>query len=244
MFRTILLRKAQQSSLLLKRHILLALLCLGGTVPAAGAVNEPQPPAGETNPIQVIIEAQTHADQTPYAVSYRAARAGCTISWIAYANEPGVVKYDAVCPATLGEQLPLLNAIGSTYLSKDRNASAFHVLFWGRLAPDDTGASREMSQRLAVAAFHSAEWDRASGKPKTGDINLFARTLANQAKIYPELTELFTGLHRSVVLTHVEKVLVLKAKKLPFFDELKKLGVKGSDRLPFDFMAWFSIMPE
>jgi hypothetical protein len=224
--------------------VILALFCLGGAAAAAGAVNEPPSPVGTVDSVQVVIEQQAHANQTPYAVIYRAARLDCFVSWIAYLNEPGVVKYDAECPAPLSEQLPLLKAVGATYLSQDRNASAFHVLFWGRLAPDDARASREMSLRLAIAAFHSAGWDKALGKPKSGDINLFARDLANQARIYPELTELFAGLHRSVVLTNVEKVLVLKAKKLPFFAELKKLGVKGSDRLPFDFMAWFSVMPE
>lgn len=241
----ILLRKTDQASVPAKPTlIILALLCLAGVVPAAGGVPEPQPPAVAADAPRVVIETKTHADQTPYAVIYRAAHNDCTVSWIAYANEPDVVKYDADCPAPLNEQLPLLNAVGSTYLSQDRNAPAFHVFSWGRLAPDDVRASREMALRLAVAAFHSPDWDKARGKPKSGDINLFARDLANQAKIYPELTELFAGFHRSVVLTHVEKVLVLKAKKLPFFAELKTLGVKGSDRLPFDFMAWFSIMPE
>jgi hypothetical protein len=219
------------------------LLWLAGAVPASGAVNEPQPPAEAVAAPQVVIEQKTLADQTPYAVAYRATHGDCTVSWVAYDNEPGVIKYEADCPAPLGEQLPLLNAIGSTYLSHNRNPPAFHVLSWGRLAPDDARASREMSFRLAVAAFHSPDWDKVRGKPNSGDIDLFARDLATQARIYPELTELFTGLNRSVALTHVEKVLVLKAKKLPFFAELKKLGVKGSDRLPFDFMAWFSIMP-
>jgi hypothetical protein len=245
MSRTILQRKTEQASVLTKYPVLLLVLfCLAGAVPVAGEVHGPQPPAIAAEAPRVAIEQLTHEDQTPYAVIYRAGRGDCSVSWIAYQNEPGVVKYDAVCPAPLAEQLPLLNAIGVTYLSQDRNAPAFHVLFWGRLAPDDVRASREMSLRLALAAFRSADWDKARGKPKAGDINLFARDLANQAGIYPELTELFKTLHRSVALTHVEKVLVVKAKKLPLFPELKQLGVKGSDRLPFDFMAWFSILPE
>lgn len=224
--------------------LLFVLFCLAGAVPVAGQVAGPQPAAIATDIPRVVIEQRTHEDQTPYAVIYRAGRGDCSVSWIAYRNEPGVVKYDADCPASLAEQLPLLNAIGATYLSQDRDAAAFHVLFWGRLAPDDVRASREMALRLALAAFRSDGWDKSRGKPKAGDINQFVRDLANQARIYPELTELFTGLQRSVVLTHVEKVLVVKAKKLPFFQELEKQGVKKSDRLPFDCMAWFSIMPK
>lgn len=245
MLRNILQRKPDQASRRPKRFlVILAFFCLAGAVPAMGTVSEPQPPAETVAPARVVIEQKTHADQTPYAVSYRAPRGDCAVSWIAYLNEPGVVKYESDCPASLAEQLPLLNDICATYLGQDRNAPAFRVLFWGRLAPDDARVSREMSLRLALAAFRSPDWDKTRGKPKTGDINLFARDLANQAGIYPELTALFTGFHRRVVLTHVEKVLVLKAKKLPFFAELEKLGVKKSDRLPFDFMAWFSIMPE
>jgi hypothetical protein len=98
-----------------------------------------------------------------------------------------------------------------------------------------------MSFRLAVAAFASSGWDKIRGRPTQGDINRFTRDLANQARIYPELQELFAGFPRRVTLSHVEKVLVLKAGQLPFFDQLKKLGVKAADRLPFDCMAWFAV---
>jgi hypothetical protein len=39
----------------------------------------------------------------------------------------------------------------------------------------------------------------------------------------------------------VEKVRVLEAGKLPFYDQLKQKGVAATDRLPFDCMAWFSL---
>jgi len=189
----------------------------------------------------VLIEHQTFDGITPFSTTYRAAHDDCTIAWIAYNNEPGVVKYTQNCTASLVEQLPLLKSICSAFLSQDRNAEVFHTLFWGRLASDSRAASREMSFRLAAAAFLSQEWDKRSGRPKSNDINRFARDLANQAMIYPELQELFANFHLSVTLSHVEKVLVLKAGQLPFYSELERLGARAADRLPFDCMAWFAV---
>jgi len=142
----------------------------------------------------------------------------------------------------LSEQTPLLEKICSEFFSKDRNAQAFRTLFWGRLAPDEPRpALQEMSLRLALAAHKSPGWDTKRGRPKNGDINGFVRDLANRAMIYPELKELFARFHKSVVFSCAEKVLVQKAEKLPFFEQLKQQGVKATDKLPFDCMTWFSV---
>jgi hypothetical protein len=212
--------------------------CLFRATPAIAATDDSAPPAGE---VEVAVETQTFDGATPYATNYRAVHDGCTVTWIAYRNEPGVVKYAADCPAPLAAQLPLLRAVCAAYLEQDPGAAAFRTLFWGRLAPDDPTSSREMSFRLAAAAFASPGWDRVRGKPKQGDINRFARDLANQAGIYAELTELFAPFHRAVTLGTVEKVLVVPAGDLPFFPELRKLGVRAADRLPYDGMAWFAV---
>jgi hypothetical protein len=204
--------------------------------------NGPLPSAGgAAGMLPVAIEAQTYDDGTLYANRYRASLNDCSITWIAYNNEPGVVKYQPDCPAPLMEQMPLMSAICASFLANDLNASAFRTLFWGRLAPDSATVSHEMSFRLAAAAFASSDWDKVRGRPTQGNINRFTRDLANQARIYPELEELFSGFHRTVTLRTVEKVLVQKAGQLPFFDQLKNLGVKADDLLPFDGMAWFSI---
>jgi hypothetical protein len=59
--------------------------------------------------------------------------------------------------------------------------------------------------------------------------------------IYPELKELFERFQRTIRFSCAEKVLVTEAAKLPFYDQLKQRGVKASDKLPFDCMAWFSV---
>lgn len=220
------------------RLLLFALLQAVATVAATAAAAQSAGAAGTT---PVAIEAQTYDGTTVYATRYRASSANCSITWIAYNNEPGVVKYEPDCPALLAEQLPLMAAIGSSFLASDRNAPAFRTFFWGTLAPDSAAGSHEMSYRLAAAAFGASGWDKVRGQPKEGDINGFVRDLANQAGIYPELTELFASFQRTVRLAHAEKVLVAKAGQLPFFPQLEALGVRAADRLPFDCMAWFAI---
>ena len=59
--------------------------------------------------------------------------------------------------------------------------------------------------------------------------------------IYPELRALFREYGRDIEMASVEKVLVLRAGQLPFFDRLQKGGALAGDKLPFDCQAWFTI---
>ena len=122
-------------------------------------------------------------------------------------------------------------------------ADRFQTVSWGRLFPDGPTDST-MAIRLALAAKRSPAWDAAKGKPRTGDINAFVRKLANDAAIYEELRPVFRQAGLSIKLTSVEKVLVLPAGQLPFFERLRGKGVGARDRLPFDCQTWFSIRRE
>jgi hypothetical protein len=174
--------------------------------------------------------------------TYRIAQEGCAIEWMVRDVEPQVVKHRARCTATLAEQLPLMQAVAAVFYRQDPNAEAFRTLFWGRLTPDETrDGPQEMAYRLALTAFKSPGWDARQGKPKDGDINGFVRKLANEALIYPELEALFARFNRKIRFSSAEKVLVLRADKLAFFDRLKAEGVGASDKLPFDCLAWFSV---
>jgi len=42
-------------------------------------------------------------------------------------------------------------------------------------------------------------------------------------------------------MASVEKVLVLRAGQLAFFDRLQKGGALAGDKLPFDCQVWFTI---
>ena len=98
-----------------------------------------------------------------------------------------------------------------------------------------------LAVRLALAAKRSPEWDAARGAPRGGDINGWVRKLANDALIYEELRPVFREVGLEIRCASVEKVLILPAGKLPFFDKLREAGAQAKDKLPFDCQTWFSV---
>jgi hypothetical protein len=211
------------------------LFCTPGMGGSDGPAAPPRPAGSDT--AEVAIELSSQWNATIYKISAK----DCTIEWIARNAEPGVIKHSAECTVLLSEQIPLLEKICKQFFSKDKNAQAFRTLFWGRLEPDIPNGSGELSLRLALAAHKSPGWDAKRGKPKNGDINGFVKDLANSDMIYPELKELFERFYKSIKFSCAEKVLVLKAGNLPFYQQLQQQGVKAAEKLPFDCMAWFSI---
>ena len=188
-----------------------------------------------------IPEAVVEFNALDETTTYRIVSGDCTIEWIVRDSEKDVVKHRAQCAAPLKRQLPLLIKVGTEFFSNDRHAQTLRTLFWGGVEPEGKPASRELSLRLALAAYQSSGWDLKKGKPKKEDINRFVRDLANKKMIYPELQELFEGFGRSITLRTVEKVRVLEAGQLPFFEQLQQQGIQKNDRLPFDCLVWFSI---
>jgi len=190
-------------------------------------------PHAESTPSEVIIERSTDDNATTYYISHK----DCRIEWIARDAEVGVVKLWSQCALPLSEQMLLITRIYTEFLRTDKNARALHMLFLGEIDPDTATGPRDMSIRLALAAHKSPEWDAQRGEARNGDINGFVKDLANREMIYPELKELFGRVHQSIKVSCVEKVLVQRAEILPYFDQLKKRGVKASDKLPFDCMT-------
>jgi len=223
---------------LFKSAALILLLCLAAEVNRGGQQNDRQAIAAPAPPGDAV-ETSIGPDATTYSII----NGDCEIKWIAYTTEAnrGVVKHWARCPAPLEQQTPSLARIFKEFLTRDRNAPSFRTLFWGGLVPETRPASLEMPLRLALAAHRSAAWDVKRGRPAQGDLNRFIRDLANQGPIYPELKQLFGRFYLSISVASVEKVRVLEAGELPFFDELKKQGVQAADKLPFDCMVWFDL---
>jgi hypothetical protein len=231
-------RSSSSTVALVKSACLICLLCLTTAGGIAGQKNVREAIAAGEPPI-AAVETSSSSDATIYSI----ADGDCTIQWIVYTTElnRSVVKHAARCQATLSQRLPLLTSLFGEFLSKDRNAPSFHTLFWGGLVPETSPASLELPLRLAQAAYRSPGWDVKRGRPANGDPNGFVKKLANEEPIYPELRTLFERFHRTVSIASVEKVRVLEARKLPFYDELKKQGVQAADRLPFDCMVWFLV---
>jgi len=169
----------------------------------------------------------------------------CQISWIVMSGiNKGVVKHRSECDFTLDKQLPFLSKILDKVFEDRTNVRTIRTLFWGRLLPDG-GKDFVMSQRLAIAAKASPLWDAERGRPKSSEfINVFIARLANEAVIYKELNELFEKHKMKLRVSGVEKVLVANANQFPFFDELRKRGIKATEKLPYDCMTWFSVSTE
>ncbi|MBU1564013.1 MAG: hypothetical protein KJ630_00120 [Proteobacteria bacterium] len=190
------------------------------------------------NEDRVTIKKRPELFETVYSLGNES----CELSLTAYESELnlGVVTVRSNCGLSWKRQLSLFEKGLTKVLEDEKQARAFRALSWGRLAPDQR-VPHEMSYRLALAAFESPLWDKKRGRPKTGHENNFVEELANKANIYSEIKLIFDALNLSLGFSHAEKVLVMEAGKLPFFDALSMHGVQTKDKLPFDCQAWFSV---
>ena len=204
------------------------LTCAMGRVPEAGVRQEDE----------VTME----RDAALGEVRYSTAKGNCRITWTAHTTEinRSVIRHRAECELPPGEQVPLLAKLLRKVVESGTDQSQFRTLSWGRIYPDGPQDST-LAVRLALAAKNSDGWDAAKGVARSGDVNGFVRKLANDEMMYPELRALFREYGMDIELASVEKVLVLPAGRLPFFDRLQKGGAQAGDKLPFDCQAWFSI---
>jgi hypothetical protein len=187
---------------------------------------------------EITIDHRQAFSETVYSLG----DSSCELSLTVYESELnlGVVTVRSTCSSSWQRQLSLLEKGLSRVLEDEKQARSFRALSWGRLAPDQR-VPHELSYRLALAAFASPLWDKKRGRPKTGHENNCVVELANKAEIYRDIKPIFVALNRSIRFSSAEKVLVMEAEKLPFFDALKARGVQARDRLPFDCQAWFSV---
>jgi hypothetical protein len=216
----------KQAAVLTVCGVLLA--CAGDKAPDAGV--EPED--------EVTVE----RDTAPGEIRYGTAQGNCRITWTVYTTELNrdVIRHRADCDLPPAEQIRLLAKLLRKVMESGADRSQFRTLSWGRLYPDGP-QDATMAARLALAAKNSAGWDTARGLPRSGDVNGFVRQLANDRLIYPELRALFREYGRDIEMASVEKVLVLRAGQLAFFDRLQKGGALAGDKLPFDCQVWFTI---
>jgi hypothetical protein len=196
------------------------------------------PPAGDAGQDNAIVVRSPEFRETTFEIL----SGECRISWTVYESDAnrGVIRHRSDCGLSLGEQAALTSKLLRKVTQSGTDATRFRTLSWGRLYPDGA-QDAALSARLALAAKRSADWDPVRGTPQSGDINGWVRKLANEALIYAELRPVFREFGLDIHLASVEKVLVFKAKLLPFFDMLREAGVQPDDRLPFDCQAWFSV---
>lgn len=217
--------------------IVAAVTALFASESFAGVPFQTKPSVNEQ--AEVLIEREPGRMARHYSLSAE----DCRVSWIVFESVPnrGVIQNRTSCSRPLREQMPALSRI-LALVSKDLEAiETPHTFVWGRLTPDERQDDLEMALRLALAAHKSASWDAKLGRPQSGHVNNFVVQIANREMIYPELKELFEGCGFELKLTHAEKVLVMSAGKLTFFDRLKGAGVRPSEKLPFDCQAYFIV---
>ena len=174
--------------------------------------------------------------------TYSEVQGECRVAWIVADTElnRAVIRHRSECSLPLAGQVPIIAKIMHRVLVTPADYDRFHTLDWGRLHPDGH-PDPTMAMRLALAARRSPQWDAVLGRPRTGDINGFVRKLANDALIYAELRDMFRAAGLEIRVAAVEKVLVLRARQLPFFDRLGSTTIKPADKVPYDCMTWFSI---
>jgi hypothetical protein len=199
---------------------------------AASLAAAPAPPSDAV----VVTSSPAYAETT-----YSTAEGACRIRWIVSHSElnQGVIRHRSDCGLPFPEQMPLIARVMARVLEDAPGLGPASTLFWGRLYPDGQ-RDQVLAARLAAAAKQSPRWDSARGRPAAGDPNTFVRKLANDARIYAELRELFRRFGLDIEVAAVEKVLVGRAAQLPFLQPLPK-GIEPRDRLPYDCMTWFSI---
>ena len=188
----------------------------------------------------VVVERSAEYRETNYTI----AAGECRIVWTVFGTESNrrVIRHRAGCGLPLREQAPMIGRLLRRVMSSEVGAAELRTLDWGRLYPDGV-KDETLAVRLAIAAKRSEEWDTVKGVPRNGDMNGWARKVANAALIYRELLPVFLEAGMEIQISAVEKVLVDQAGQLPFYEELRLNGVRADDRVPFDFQAWFSVLP-
>jgi len=153
-------------------------------------------------------------------------------------------------PAPADQGYPLGTVAVSLFLTNERR-------FEGRSAEDRDRASAYQVQlvvacsagflerrdpRAADLAITANDWDhRVNNLHYRGD-HEFA--VGHNISVAPQMDA--DGHCHQISTTWlpqatVEKVLVQRARLLPFFQQLREAGVQPEDRLPFDCQAWFSV---
>ncbi len=185
---------------------------------------------------QVNIEANPEYQERYYSICDGL----CEFKWEIYLTEinKGIIGNRTACYKSLQDQAYILSELLQTVLDDKKGSGPYHTLFWRRLYNTDSNSNNNMAVRLAVAASRSLKWDKKKGRFQEGYSIV---DLANDAMIYQELFDVFRGAGLKLKMVSGEKVLIARADKVSFFSKLKEHGIKPEDRIPYDFMVWFSI---
>jgi hypothetical protein len=183
---------------------------------------------------EVSVQPRLGGAEVVYQVSDGISR----ITWTVFKTKlnEGIIKQESQAAEPLAAQLPLISALLRKVLEDKSVAANFHTLGVGNLDSIDG-----MSEKLALAAHQSPDWNSAKGQPRTSLLNNFVLNLLKTDHFYDQLQKVFQTFHRTVTVVGVEQVQVSKAGDLSFFDRLRRAGIRKSDRVPYNGVVSLSI---
>jgi hypothetical protein len=126
------------------------------------------------------------------------------------------LHYTSNCYLPVSE-LPLLLSRLLDTLTKTVELDTLGWVWWGPIynfesSPTD---SSEFASRLTTAAFHSPEWNRQTGQPKSLPLDGFLVKLMNDERVFAEVIDVFAEHGISLKVAGVEKIGILAARESP-----------------------------
>lgn len=210
------------------------------TQPAAAATAAASAPASIEKPATEGVTASIELDPKSGQRIYRAQSGDCEVRWVIQLSqaEDGAMRHHAQCKLPVEKQAPLYQAVLDRVLE---DKLALRTLSWGRIDPDGAKQDHTLAVRLSLAAKKSKQWNSKTGRGAKGNDNKAVKEIANSGQVFVELEKIFHERSLGFEVKSIEKVLVLPAKKLPFWAQLEAEGVAATDRLPFDAQIMFAI---
>jgi hypothetical protein len=155
------------------------------------------------------------------------------------AAEPDALRARTPCPLSPSSAAALL-AQGLARMFPGQ-APPVRSIFLGRLLDYP-----EWSERLALAAARSRQWDSRRGRPRPpgSSANATVARLLNGPAYPVELRPVFAPYGLTACLGGVEKVLALPAKAAIRREAREPAGLAESALLPADAMVWLRLQPE
>jgi len=179
-------------------------------------------------------------------VAYSAEIDGCQIQWNVVEYKDNLDKYSiykkSSCTFPLSRQIPIHRAILAKIV-EDYESARLVNLSWGSFGRSEA-KHWSWSIPMAMASSKSAEWKKylANYPDVTKSSNEIFVELAIESNVYSDLRLLFNEFGLDIELSSVEKVFAMKADELPFYDQLKALGLEGNPKLTYDVgMSYFTI---
>jgi hypothetical protein len=172
--------------------------------------------------------------------AFLAELAGCRVQWNAVELKPlpGEAQPRRIlrtkrCGSYFQDQLPLHRAILKAIDSK-WTLSSFSSLSWGPFQNSD-----DVSWNLPIAAASAKSREYRDYRlhypnSRLKGLNAFFVEEANRLNVYAPLKNLFAEFGLELKLDSVEKVFTRKAEELPVQQNLRELGIAGSERLVWD----------